>query len=474
MKDINIGDKVVGIAGATRVTGTVLNIKEGHVYIKAPVSGVYAPIVRAVPINKVAKLQESHMKAKMPERTHKDDDSGMDDYLASHEEEEKKKEEEEKKKKKELEEGLFSKEPKGVEYYRKLHQQSRQDHLKRVSASGAVPPKPVVPKAKTAAEIEMADAALRKTNRSQGYDPRNTNTSAVSSKYKQMWTRKARYDAEREAAGKGPSKVIPTVKKVEVQAPAKKSLGDRIKGFFKLKEETVDEGMGALSQALGMRRGIHIPLLPPTPIRKPKLSTRLKEIVYDLRTKKIVKESKVRSPNHTHAVTRRGEIVSYHPNSNSAQKRADKLDQQYGSTVHSVKPLEEGVFSSVRDKIGNLLNGPKKDVRYYRELAQQSRAENLARAKAKGMKPVGSYTNPFTGETTRGKDSRSEADANRALTTQRPLKTRIKENAMLMVSGTKPVRVIKRGVEGKGRGNKRTHTGQIANDVAIYKESKDD
>ena len=410
MKDINVGDKVIGIAGATKVVGTVLNIKEGHAYIKAPVSGVYAPIVKAVPLNKVTKLQESHMKASIPERGRNDDDGGMSDYEADHaEQEEKKKKEAEEKKK--LEEGLFSKEPKGVEYYRKLRQQGREDNLKKAQEKGMTAPKSTseLPKAKTHAEIEMADSALRKTNRTKGYDPRNTDTAAVSSKYKQMWQRKARYDADREAAGKGPSKVIPTVKKPDAPAaPAKTSLKDKIKGFFKLKESTV------------------------------------------------------RNSNHTHVVTRKGEPVSYHTSRQSAQNKADRLDDKYGATVHSVNPLEEGVFSAVRDFV---TGGPKKSATETRKAA---RAELLARAKNLGIKP-GGYSNPLKDETGR-KVSRSEADANRALTSQR----KIKENAMLMVSGNQPTRVIKRGVKGNGRGNVRTHTGQIANDVAIYKESKDD
>jgi len=87
MSDIKIGDKVVGIKGATRVAGTVMNIKEGHVHIKAPVSGVYAPVVSIVPMHKVTKLGEGAMKRKSEDEDH----SGMDDYMAHKAEEEKKK-----------------------------------------------------------------------------------------------------------------------------------------------------------------------------------------------------------------------------------------------------------------------------------------------------------------------------------------------------------------------------------------------
>lgn len=90
MSDIKIGDKVVGIKGATRVAGIVMNIKEGHVHIKSPVSGVYAPVLSIVPMHKVTKLGEGAMKRKSEEEDH----SGMDDYLAQKAEEEKKKKKE--------------------------------------------------------------------------------------------------------------------------------------------------------------------------------------------------------------------------------------------------------------------------------------------------------------------------------------------------------------------------------------------
>ena len=76
MSDIKIGDKVVGIKGATRVAGIVMNIKEGHVHIKSPVAGVYAPVVSIVPMHKVTKLGEGAMKRKAED----EDDGGMSDY----------------------------------------------------------------------------------------------------------------------------------------------------------------------------------------------------------------------------------------------------------------------------------------------------------------------------------------------------------------------------------------------------------
>jgi hypothetical protein len=77
MSDIKIGDRVTGIKGNKRVTGTVMNIKEGHVHIKAPVSGVYAPLVSIVPLHKITKLDEGAMKRK----AEAEDDAGMSDYM---------------------------------------------------------------------------------------------------------------------------------------------------------------------------------------------------------------------------------------------------------------------------------------------------------------------------------------------------------------------------------------------------------
>jgi hypothetical protein len=54
-----------------------------------------------------------------------------------------------------------------------------------------------------------------------------------------------------------------------------------------------------------------------------------------------------RKPEHTHAVTRGGNVISYHTSSKSAHKRADSLDNQYGSTVHSVKLLESAISEMI-------------------------------------------------------------------------------------------------------------------------------
>jgi len=54
-----------------------------------------------------------------------------------------------------------------------------------------------------------------------------------------------------------------------------------------------------------------------------------------------------RKPEHTHAVTRGGNVVSYHTSSKSAHKKADSLDNQYGSTVHSVKLLKSAISEMI-------------------------------------------------------------------------------------------------------------------------------
>ena len=54
-----------------------------------------------------------------------------------------------------------------------------------------------------------------------------------------------------------------------------------------------------------------------------------------------------RKPEHTHAVTRGENVISYHTSSKSAHKKADSLDNQYGSTVHSVKLLESAISEMI-------------------------------------------------------------------------------------------------------------------------------
>ena len=54
-----------------------------------------------------------------------------------------------------------------------------------------------------------------------------------------------------------------------------------------------------------------------------------------------------RKPEHTHAVTRGGNVISYHTSSKSAHKKADSLDNKYGSTVHSVKLLESEIYEMI-------------------------------------------------------------------------------------------------------------------------------
>lgn len=65
-----------------------------------------------------------------------------------------------------------------------------------------------------------------------------------------------------------------------------------------------------------------------------------------MRFKTFISEQ-TRKPEHTHAVTRGGNVVSYHTSSKSAHKKADSLDNKYGSTVHSVKLLESEIYEMI-------------------------------------------------------------------------------------------------------------------------------
>jgi hypothetical protein len=94
----------------------------------------------------------------------------------------------------------------------------------------------------------------------------------------------------------------------------------------------LEEGIGAVNRAFGLKP---YSVLNPPPKRKPGLLTKIKNRIKD----KLGIYEALRKPEHTHAVTRQGNVLSYHTSSKSAHKKADKLDQAYGATVHSVKPL---------------------------------------------------------------------------------------------------------------------------------------
>jgi hypothetical protein len=93
------------------------------------------------------------------------------------------------------------------------------------------------------------------------------------------------------------------------------------------------EGIGAVNRAFGLKP---YSVLNPPPKRKPGLLTKIKNKIKD----KLGIYEAVRKPDHTHAVVRQGNILSYHKSSKSAHRRADKLDLDYGAVAHSVRRLE--------------------------------------------------------------------------------------------------------------------------------------
>jgi hypothetical protein len=93
------------------------------------------------------------------------------------------------------------------------------------------------------------------------------------------------------------------------------------------------EGIGAVNRAFGLKP---YSVLNPPPKRKPGLLTKIKNKIKD----KLGIYEAVRKPEHTHAVVRQGNILSYHKSSKSAHRRADKLDLDYGAVAHSVRRLE--------------------------------------------------------------------------------------------------------------------------------------
>lgn len=95
----------------------------------------------------------------------------------------------------------------------------------------------------------------------------------------------------------------------------------------------LEEGIGAVNRAFGLKP---YGVLNPPPKRKPGLITKIKNKIKD----KLGIYEAVRKPEHTHAVVRQGNVLSYHKSSKSAHKRADKLDLDYGAVAHSVRRLE--------------------------------------------------------------------------------------------------------------------------------------
>jgi len=103
--------------------------------------------------------------------------------------------------------------------------------------------------------------------------------------------------------------------------------------YHPAKTEEVSEGIGAMNRALGLKP---YGVLNPPPKRKPGLLKKIKNKIKD----KLGIYEAVRKPEHTHAVVRQGNVLSYHKSSKSAHRRADRLDLDYGAVAHSVRRLE--------------------------------------------------------------------------------------------------------------------------------------
>ena len=97
-----------------------------------------------------------------------------------------------------------------------------------------------------------------------------------------------------------------------------------------------------------------------------------------------------RKPEHTHAVTRGGNVVSYHTSSKSAHKKADSLDNKYGATVHSVKLLE----SAISEMIPYALSAANANAEHERA-RKAKKEEEKRRAKEQLDKDSEDNSNPF-------------------------------------------------------------------------------
>ena len=108
-----------------------------------------------------------------------------------------------------------------------------------------------------------------------------------------------------------------------------------------------------------------------------------------MKFKKFIDEA-TRKPEHTHAVTRGGNVVSYHTSSKSAHKKADSLDNQYGSTVHSVKLLESEIY----EMIPYALSAANANTEHARQ-RKAKEEEEKRRAKEQLDKDSEDNSNPF-------------------------------------------------------------------------------
>lgn len=103
---------------------------------------------------------------------------------------------------------------------------------------------------------------------------------------------------------------------------------------------------------------------------------------------------------HTHTVvnTKTGATVGKYTSAKSAHRAADKADEKYGATVHSVKPIAEGIGSAIKNVFKR-----KTAVEKFRELSAKRTRDNLGAPEERVPKPHAPSR------------SRSEYDANRAM-----------------------------------------------------------
>jgi hypothetical protein len=107
-----------------------------------------------------------------------------------------------------------------------------------------------------------------------------------------------------------------------------------------------------------------------------------------MRFKTFISEQ-TRKPEHTHAVTRGGNVISYHTSSKSAHKKADSLDNKYGATVHSVKLLE----SAISEMIPYALSAANANAEHARQ--RKAKEEEKRKAKEQLDKDSEDNSNPF-------------------------------------------------------------------------------
>jgi hypothetical protein len=121
--------------------------------------------------------------------------------------------------------------------------------------------------------------------------------------------------------------------------------------------------------------------------------------------------------------------------------------------------INEGLVSAIKRAFTP--KSKEDQVTKFRRLSKERTQQNLGDAAKRKPKPYSSRL-PDTG---RKPESRSEYDANRAMT---------KENYAIAAKQSQSFKTFRGGVKGKGTGSRRTQTNQVADHVKIYKESTND